>query len=125
MARDGEADVFWKAGQELPGPATKAMLAGYDEPDILLRQLSRLNSFKAAGDIILFGTFIGGKQVNFENQAGGHGAIGGEQLHPFLLAKREWGVDTSLVEGAHELHPILSRLRDDLIGVGPLLRPIT
>ena len=125
MARDGEADVFWKAGQELPGPATKAMLAGYDEPDILLRQLSRLNSFKAAGDIILFGAFIGGKQVNFENQAGGHGAIGGEQLHPFLLAKREWGVDTSLVEGAHELHPILSRLRDDLIGVGPLLRPIT
>ena len=55
-----------------------------------------------------------GKQVNFENQDGGHGAIGGEQLHPFVLAKDEWGIDTSGVHRAHELHPILSGRRDRL-----------
>jgi hypothetical protein len=32
----------------------------------------------------------------------------------FLLAKREWGIDTSSVYGAHELNPILCRLRDAL-----------
>ncbi|MHB8614076.1 MAG: hypothetical protein ACYDAL_16890, partial [Candidatus Dormibacteraceae bacterium] len=70
--------------------------------------------FQNAGDLIVFGSFVGGKQVNFENQAGGHGSIGGEQLHPFLLAKSEWGLDTTQVRGAHELHPILSSLRDRL-----------
>jgi hypothetical protein len=87
---------------------------GYDDPDILLAQLSRLNSFQNAGDLVVFGAFIGGRQVNFEDQAGGHGSIGGLQLHPFVFAKNEWAVDTSRVRGAHELHPILSRLRDRL-----------
>ena len=115
MARDGDEDVLWKSGEEVRGQAANGVLADYDDPEILIRQLSRLNSFKTAGDIILFGAFTGGEQVNFENQAGGHGSIGGEQLHPFLLAKRDWGIDTSRVHGAHELHPILSGLRDELL----------
>ena len=32
----------------------------------------------------------------------------------FVLAKRDWAIDTSRVHGAHELHPILSGLRDRL-----------
>ena len=114
MARDGEDDVFLQAGHELRGDAVDNVLAGYDEPAILHRQLSRLNSFHNAGDLVVFGRFVDGRQVNFENQAGGHGSIGGEQLHPFVLAKQQWGLDLSNVEGAHELHPILSRLRDAL-----------
>jgi hypothetical protein len=93
----------------------KAVLSEYDDPGILLTQLSRLNSFEMSGDLVIFGAFKEGKQVNFENQAGGHGSIGGEQAHPFVFAKREWGLDTSAVTGAHELHPILSRLRDRLL----------
>jgi hypothetical protein len=114
MARDGEADVFLAGAQELRGEAIKPVLAQYDDPDILLAQLSRLNSFGMSGDLVVFGAFKEGRQVNFENQAGGHGSIGGEQAHPFVLAKRAWGIDTSAVQGAHELHPILSRLRDSL-----------
>jgi Type I phosphodiesterase / nucleotide pyrophosphatase len=114
MARDGDSDVFLSGGQELRGDAIKPALAPYDDPDILLRQLSRLNSFHMSGDLVVFGAFKEGRQVNFENQAGGHGSIGGEQAHPFVLAKRAWGLDTSAVQGAHELHPILSRLRDSL-----------
>ena len=76
--------------------------------------MRRLNSFRSSGDLVAFGSFIEGKQVNFENQAGGHGSIGGEQLHPFVLAKKEWSIDTSRVNAAHQLHPILSRLRDQL-----------
>jgi len=114
MARDGEQDVFMCGRDEHRGDEVKRILAPYDDPDILFEQLSRLNSFQNAGDVVVFGAFIDGKQVNFENQAGGHSSIGGEQLHPFVLAKKEWGIDISRIRGAHELHPILSRLRDEL-----------
>lgn len=114
MARDGETDVFMSGGKEMRGDAVKSVLAPFDDPDILLEQLSRLNSFRQAGDLVLFGSYIDGKQVNFENQAGGHGSIGGEQLHPFVLAKKEWDIDTSSVSSAQQLHPILCRLRDRL-----------
>jgi hypothetical protein len=114
MARDGDQDIFFKNGAELSGDELMSVLANYDDAAILHSQLSRLNSFQAAGDLVVFGSFVNGKQVNFENQAGGHGSIGGEQLHPFVLAKKEWGIDTSQVIGAHELHPILSALRDRL-----------
>jgi hypothetical protein len=114
MARDNDADVFLTGGQELRGEAVKPVLAQYDDPDVLLAQLSRLNSFHMSGDLVVFGAFKDGRQVNFEVQAGGHGSIGGEQAHPFVLAKRGWGIDTTGVRGAHELHPILGRLRDSL-----------
>jgi type I phosphodiesterase/nucleotide pyrophosphatase len=112
----GDDDVFTSADGELRGAAVKPLLATFDDPDILLGQLSRLNSFRHSGDVIVFGSFIDGKQVNFEDQAGGHGSIGGEQLHPFLLAKKEWQLDTSSVNSAQELHPLLCRLRDRLAG---------
>jgi hypothetical protein len=116
MARDGQEDVFLTGGQEFRGEAVNPVLAEYDDPGILLAQLSRLNSFEMSGDLVIFGAFKEGKQVNFETQAGGHGSIGGEQAHPFVLAKREWELDTTSVNGSHELHPILSRLRDSLSG---------
>lgn len=106
MAREGDGDMLMNKGPDLH--------AYGDDADVLLSQLKRLNSFASAGDLIAFGALRGGKQVNFEVQAGGHGSIGGEQLRPFLLAKQEWGIDTSRVRGAHELHPILRDLRDHL-----------
>jgi hypothetical protein len=104
---------------EWRGHAVKPMLAPYDDPDILFDQLSRLNSFQNAGDLVVFGAFIDGKQVNFENQAGGHASIGGDQLHPFVLAKKEWGIDLAAVTGAHQLHQVLSDLRDRLASQPP------
>jgi Type I phosphodiesterase / nucleotide pyrophosphatase len=105
MARDGNEDVLLFNGADL---------SAYDDPDILRAQLSRLNSFASCGDLVVFGAFQNGKQINFEQQAGGHGSIGGEQLHPFVLAKTDWRLDTSRVTGAHELHPLLCDLRDAL-----------
>jgi Type I phosphodiesterase / nucleotide pyrophosphatase len=105
MARDGNEDVMLLNG---PGLGT------FDDAAVLRAQLARLNSFETCGDLVVFGAFRDGRQVNFENQAGGHGSIGGEQLHPFVLTKKEWNIDTSHVRGAHELHPILCELRDRL-----------
>ena len=105
MAKDGHEDVMLSKGRDL---------SAYGEPDVLRAQLKKLNSFANAGDLIVFGAWREGRQVNFEEQAGGHGSIGGEQLNPFLLARREWGIDLSRVRGADELHPILCDLRDHL-----------
>ncbi len=116
MAREAGGEVFFRGGAKMPGEAVKPVLGAYDDESILYAQLSRLNGFRTAGDLVVIGEFHDGKQVNFEDQAGGHGAIGGEQLHPFVLAKKEWGLDTSKVNGAHELHPILCDLRDRLAG---------
>jgi hypothetical protein len=118
MARDRGRDVFLKGGSELDREGTTSLLGQYDDGGILLEQLSRLNSFDNCGDLVVFGAFLRGKQVNFENQAGGHGSIGGEQLHPFVLAKREWAIDTTAVHGAYQLHPILCGLRDRLAAAG-------
>lgn len=102
----------------LGGGEARELLAAYDEPDLLARQLQRLNSFERSGDMVIFGAFRGGRQVNFEHQVGGHGSVGGEQVKPFLLVKEEWGIDVGGVEGAADLHPILSRLRDRLAAAG-------
>jgi hypothetical protein len=98
---------------ELPLAAeTTKLLERFDEPDVLARQLRRLNTFERSGDLVVFGAYDGKHQVNFEDQVGGHGSIGGDQLHPFLLAKQEWGFDTSRVTNASELYPMLVSLRD-------------
>jgi hypothetical protein len=114
MLRDGEEDVFVGSRGEVRGEAVSPWLGVYDDAEILRSQLSRLNSFRSCGDVVVFGAFLDGRQVNFENQAGGHGSIGGEQLHPFVLAKKQWSLDLSDVTGAHQLHPVLSGLRDRL-----------
>ena len=114
MARAGETDVFLHRGDVLGGAELRRVLSAHDDPDILHAQLARLNGFAHSGDLVLFGAFVEGKQMNFEKQAGGHGSIGGDQLHPFVLAKKEWNLDLSHVTGAHQLHPVLSELRDRL-----------
>jgi len=116
MGRAGSEDVVATARGEFRGPDLEHALADADDPALVREQLSRLNSFAESGDLMFFGRFRGKEQINFENQAGGHGAFGGEQARPFVLGKREWGLDTSGVRGAHQLHPVLSELRDRLAG---------
>jgi type I phosphodiesterase/nucleotide pyrophosphatase len=90
---------------------TKRRLGPFDDPDVLAAQLRRLNSFQRSGDLVIFGAYDGTTQVNFEDQVGGHGSIGGDQLHPFVLASKEWGWDLAAVTNSSELYPLLSALR--------------
>ncbi len=77
-----------------------------------VKTLIEKNSFERSGDLVVFGAYDGAKQVNFEDQVGGHGSVGGDQLHPFLLAKKEWGLDTTHVTNASDLYPMLVAVRD-------------
>jgi type I phosphodiesterase/nucleotide pyrophosphatase len=91
---------------------TRALLERFDAPEVLAAQLRRLNGFERAGDLVVFGAYDGDKQVNFEDQVGGHGSIGGDQLHPFLLVKKQWEVDTARVTNSSDLYPMLVAIRD-------------
>lgn len=122
MLRDQEDDLIVTGDSEVRSSPTgglarpaRDLLSRYDDPDFVAHQLHRLNLFDRAGDLIIAGKYEGGKQVNFEHQVGGHGSIGGEQLHPFVMAKREWGFKTERVYGAQDLHPLLMRLRKELL----------
>ncbi len=122
MLRDGQSDLLvtedktFKLGESALASEAREFLARLDDPDIIAQQLLKLNSFERSGDLIIFGKFTKNKQINFEHQVGGHGSVGGEQLHPFVLAKREWKFDTSRVTSASELYPLLKRLKDQVLG---------
>ncbi len=122
LLREGANDLIVTSEEtiRLSGDAglnaqARRFLSRFDAPDILARQLRKLNSFQRAGDLIIFGEFTDDHQINFEDQVGGHGSVGGEQLHPFILAKREWGWDTSKVTCSTDLYPLLRGLRDELL----------
>src|SRR5581483_8535616 len=63
MGRRGGRDVFWSGGEEVSGAPLDDVLSRYDDPDILREQLSRLNSFAASGDLVMFAGWDGDRQL--------------------------------------------------------------
>ncbi len=111
VTQDGQ--VRFSPDKRLPR-AARDLFERYDEPEIVARQLHRLNTFERSGDMVLLGEWTDHHQVNFENQVGGHGSLGGPQEHPFILVQRECKFDTRAVTDASQLYPQLKRLRDRL-----------
>jgi hypothetical protein len=107
--RDGE-DLVVTGQDEKPLEAAADLLAVFDDPQILIRQLGKLNSFETAGDVMVVGRWNGVEQINFEKQMGGHGSLGGEQNHPFLLGRSELGLKVDGVTDASELQGMLREL---------------
>ncbi|GAC1613738.1 MAG: hypothetical protein NVS9B1_22580 [Candidatus Dormibacteraceae bacterium] len=116
MVRQGDGGVLvTSAGRvAMDSSAGREVLARYDDPALLGPQLAKLNSFERAGDLVIFGGYREGVQYNFEHQVGGHGSIGGDQCLPFLLVKRDWGVDASAIRDAAGVYPVLRKLRGSL-----------
>ncbi len=76
-------------------PTIKHIIENYkneDERNAALISLQIFSEFENSGDLILFGEYNGISIVNFENQMGAHGGIGGEQNNPFAV----WGKNVLL-----------------------------
>jgi hypothetical protein len=73
----------------------------------LVRALEHLVKQSNAGDLVLFGAYDGYEIVCFDDQVGAHGAAGGNQLHPFLVAPRGLGLEEARLEDARDLHGAL------------------
>ncbi|GEM_PF-4456193 len=58
MARHDGQDVLLKDRRRLSQAEFTSLLGADDEPDVLLAQLSRLNTFDNAGDPVVFGASV-------------------------------------------------------------------
>ena len=65
-----------------------------------------LNRLKT-GDLVLFGSYDGYETVSFDDQVGAHGAAGGDQAYPFLIAPAELGLERETIEDARDIHRVL------------------
>lgn len=65
----------------------------------IMESLGEICTGKDSGDIVLFGAVIAkNRVVNFEEQYGGHGGLGGMQNFPFIISKHEYGEDISIMD---------------------------
>ncbi|MDQ3948921.1 MAG: alkaline phosphatase family protein [Gemmatimonadota bacterium] len=97
LLRDGELEVL---GGTNP-------LAPYGTEPPLVRALERLVRQPNAGDLVLFGAYDGYETVSFDDQVGAHGAAGGDQAYPFLIAPASLGLDRETIEDARDIHRVL------------------
>jgi hypothetical protein len=82
-------------------------LEPYGTEPALARAVERLVRQPNAGDLVLFGAYDGYEIVCFDDQVGAHGAAGGSQLYPFLIAPASLGLEHAVLEDARDLHSAL------------------
>jgi hypothetical protein len=97
LLRDGALEVLEGANP----------LALYGTEPPLLRALERLVRQPNAGDLVLFGAYDGYETVSFDDQVGAHGAAGGDQAYPFVIAPAPLGLDREAIEDARDVHRVL------------------
>ncbi len=89
--RDGRAWLLYRGGRagshcdQPPPDAAIKCLRPYGEPEELWPALCRFAADDACGDLVIFGAYDGERIACFDDQVGGHGSVGGEQLQPFLI----------------------------------------
>ena len=79
-------------------------LAPYGTEPELLRAVEELVFQPNCGDLVLFGAYDGYEIVSFDDQIGAHGAAGGEQVYPFIIAPAELGLKEATLENARDIH---------------------
>ena len=97
LLRDGELEVL---------DGTNPLTPYGTEPP-LVRALERLVRQPNAGDLVLFGAYDGYETVSFDDQVGAHGAAGGDQAYPFLIAPAALGLERETIEDARDIHRVL------------------
>lgn len=94
---DIKSDIFinmddYVSKSERAGNTMACILSCHDGQslkDSAVSSVKNFCGFKNSGDLVVFGEYDGKRIVNFENQMGAHGGIGGEQNVPFAV----WGKD--------------------------------
>jgi hypothetical protein len=102
---DGEMEVL--SGQD--------PLADYAQTVHERRAIAELAAMKNAGDLVLFGAYDPDQDlcVCFDDQIGAHGAMGGRQSWPFIMAPRGLIPDDYEICDPLDLHPLFDRYRRD------------
>ncbi|GAC1318869.1 MAG: hypothetical protein NVSMB22_01260 [Chloroflexota bacterium] len=112
VENNGHVLALHKGGEvnlDLAVDADVAWLTLYDEPTLVRRQLIELARMECAGDLLVFGAFDGARVVNFEDQGGAHGGLGGVQMFPFMVSTRSVGQQFHSIVDATELNGFFMR----------------
>jgi len=84
-------------------------LIGFEDAELIEAEILEQFSMPNAGDLVLYGAFKEGRVINFEEQMGGHGGIGGMQNAPFILSPDRIKNVFHSVQNARDLYPIFSK----------------
>jgi hypothetical protein len=79
-------------------------LEKYESSEAVTRAVEQLVSQSNGGDVTIFGAYDGYEIVSFDDQIGAHGAAGGNQLHPFLIAPAYLELESARIEDARDIH---------------------
>ncbi|BDU50004.1 alkaline phosphatase family protein [Haliovirga abyssi] len=72
--------------------------------ETIISSLKEISCGENVGDLIIFGALLKNNLIiNFENQYGGHGGIGGMQNFPFLIANKELEKDKKSISNLYEI----------------------
>jgi hypothetical protein len=98
---DGEVEVLF--GED--------PLAVYASTKAERLAIAKLAVMPSAGDMVLFGAYdpATGRCVCFDDQIGAHGAMGGRQSWPFIMAPRGLVPDSYVIDDPLDLHPLFRR----------------
>jgi hypothetical protein len=91
----------------LQDPLVRDLLDNLPDRQMVARQLARLVTFPAAGDLVLLGRWNSqGRVIAFEPHWATHGGLGGEQNVPFMLLPPDVPWDVSTVTSPEQLYPL-------------------
>ncbi len=115
LSRQGR--VFYRNGAKTvdgEDPLKPFEDAEYIEQEILTQM-----AMPEAGDLVLYGAYSDSRVINFEEQMGGHGGIGGMQNTPFILYPSGVRFPFRDVKNARELYHVFARYTGNPAGDPP------
>ena len=94
-------------GDTLTTTAGNNPLEPYGTEPQVVRALADLVRQPNAGDLVLFGAYDGYSIVSFDDQVGAHGAAGGDQVYPFIIAPASLDLAHATLEDARDIHRVI------------------
>jgi hypothetical protein len=76
----------------------------YGTDTVTLQAIADLVHQPQGGDLVLFGAYDGYDIVSFDDQIGAHGAVGGDQALPFIIAPAALNLDRERLDNARDIH---------------------
>ncbi|NOY53366.1 MAG: alkaline phosphatase family protein [Deltaproteobacteria bacterium] len=111
---DGDPMILSRAGRVFYHHGKKRIdgddpLSGFEDAELIEAEILQQFSMPNAGDLVLYGAFKEGRIINFEEQMGGHGGIGGMQNTPFILYPSRIKYAFHSIRNSRELYPVFSK----------------
>ncbi|MEO9034900.1 MAG: carboxypeptidase regulatory-like domain-containing protein [Gemmatimonadaceae bacterium] len=98
----------------------------YESNELVVKAVEHLVRQENTGDLTIVGAYDGYEIVSFDDQIGAHGAVGGNQLHPFLIGPEHLNLDAARLEDARDIHKsLMTRYAASALAFLIALAPVT